>query len=139
MRAPQKTISAAKTLRRTLSAPEAMLWSWLRSRSPDKPTFRRQHPIGPYMLDFYCAKAKLAVEIDGMAHDAEDRPERDARRDAWLQGQGVTVVRIPARDVLRSPDDAADGILRLALAIVEGAAPSTGLRPVPLPRFAGEE
>jgi very-short-patch-repair endonuclease len=44
--------------------------------------FRRQHPIGPYVLYFYCAKAKLAVEIDGASHDMGDRPHHDLRRDA---------------------------------------------------------
>jgi len=63
------------------------------------PVFRRQHPIGPYVLDFYCAKTRLAIEIDGMSHDIGDRPELDARRYAWLKAQGVTVIRIPAVEV----------------------------------------
>ena len=120
-------------LRRKLSVPEAMLWSRLRRRSPDKPAFRRQHPIGPYILDFYCASAKLAVEIDGRAHEAEDRPERDARRDAWLLEQEVVVVRIPASVVLTSADATADGILRLALATIAAQAPSTALTRGPPP------
>ncbi len=69
------------------------------------PTFRRQHPIGPHVLDFYFAKARLAIEIDGMSHDLADRPQRDMRRDAWLEAQGVTVMRISAGDVMRSIDD----------------------------------
>jgi very-short-patch-repair endonuclease len=89
------------------------------------------------VLDFYCIKARLAVEIDGRTHETEDRPERDARRDAWLQAQGVEVLRIPARDVLASPDSVADGIVRLALERMKGRAPSTGLRPVPFPRRGG--
>ena len=90
-------MAAARKLRRNLSAPEAMLWSRLRARAPGRPSFRRQHPIGPYVLDFYCAKARLAVEIDGMSHDVEDRPQRDQRRDAWLAAHGVTVMRIAGR------------------------------------------
>ena len=62
------------------------------------PTFRCQHPIGPCGLDFYCAKARLAIEIDGMSHDVADRPQRDIRRDAWLKAEGVTVMRIAAGD-----------------------------------------
>jgi very-short-patch-repair endonuclease len=104
LRAPPKTIANARQLRRNLSAPEAMLWSRLRTRQPGMSAFRRQHPIGPYVLDFYCAKARLAVEIDGMGHEVEDRPQRDTRRDAWLQSEGVTVTRIAAVDVLRGVD-----------------------------------
>jgi len=44
------------------------------------------------VLDFYCAKARLAIEIDGMSHDVGDRAERDLRRDAWLEARGVTMV-----------------------------------------------
>ncbi len=99
MRAPQKTVGRAQELRRTLSPPEVLLWSRLRQRAPGKPVFRRQHPIGPYVLDFYCAKARLAVELDGMSHDMGDRSERDRRRDAWLKTHGITVLRIPVGDL----------------------------------------
>jgi len=126
MRAPLKTIAAARRLRRNLSPPEAMLWSRIRVRAPGMPTFRRQHPVGPYVLDFYCASARLAVEIDGMSHDAADRPERDLRRDAWLESQGVRVMRIDAGYVLRSPNDAADGVVRAASAMID----ARGSRPL---------
>lgn len=92
MRAPKKVIGNAQRLRRAMSVPEARLWNRLRSRAPGKPIFRRQHPIGPYVLDFYCARARLAIEIDGISHDMGDRPQRDIRRDAWLKKQGVTVL-----------------------------------------------
>jgi very-short-patch-repair endonuclease len=114
MRAPKKTITSAQHLRRALSVPEARLWNRLRTRAPEKPVFRRQHPMGPYVLDFYCARAQLAVEIDGASHDMGDRPERDIRRDAWLAKRGVTVIRIPAKDLLRDVDEAADTIVRMA-------------------------
>jgi very-short-patch-repair endonuclease len=91
------------------------------------------------VLDFYCAKARLAIEIDGMSHDAGDRPERDERRNAWLATQGITVMRIPAVDVARRIEDVTDGIVRLAMEMTEAAAPSTALRAVPLPRVAGED
>jgi len=122
MRALPQTMAAARKLRRNLSAPEAMLWSRLRARAPGRPPFRRQHPIGPYVLDFYCAKARLAVEIDGMSHDVEDRPQRDRRRDAWLDAQGVTVMRISAAEALATLDDVADGIVRAAMAMAEARA-----------------
>jgi very-short-patch-repair endonuclease len=114
MRAPKKIIGRAQRLRRTLSVPEALLWSRLRERQPGKPVFRRQHPVGPYVLDFYCAKARLAIELDGISHDLGDRPQRDMRRDAWLKARRITVVRIPANDLTRSVDEAADAIVRMA-------------------------
>jgi very-short-patch-repair endonuclease len=71
--------------------------------------FRRQHPIGPYVLDFFCARARLAIEIDGISHDMGDRPQRDIRRDAWLEAQGLTVLRIAASELTGKFDDAIDG------------------------------
>jgi very-short-patch-repair endonuclease len=66
------------------------------------------------VLDFYRAKAHLAVEIDGISHDMGDRPERDQRRDAWLKKHGVTVIRVPAAELLQDFDQAADAIVRAA-------------------------
>ena len=75
--------------------------------------FRRQHAIGSYVLDFYCAKARLAIEIDGASHDVSGRPEHDQSRDAWLKAQGVTVMRISAIDVMHRADEVVDGLVRL--------------------------
>ncbi len=76
----------------------------------------RQHPMGRYVLDSYCPSAKLVIEVDGFAHDTGDRGERDVARDRWLEGQGLTILRIAATDVLRDPEQCADGILRLCAA-----------------------
>jgi very-short-patch-repair endonuclease len=114
MRAPKRIVQRARRLRRKLSVPEARLWSLLRKRFTGQPIFRRQHPIGPYVLDFYCAKAKLAVEIDGIARNMADRPHRDEKREARLTKRGVTVLRIPAAELLRGADEAADAVVRLA-------------------------
>jgi len=67
-----------------MTLPEVILWTALRGGGPNHPAFRRQHPIGPYVLDFYCAKARLCVEVDGGSHSMGDQPRRDARRDAFL-------------------------------------------------------
>jgi very-short-patch-repair endonuclease len=141
VRAPKATVELARRLRRELSQPEARLWSRLRARTAGAPVFRRQHPIGPYVLDFYCAKARLAVEVDGISHDMGDRPQRDGLRDGWLGAQGVSVVRLPATEVMRDIDDVVDALVRAALARIEAEAraPSTALRAVPLPRFTGED
>jgi very-short-patch-repair endonuclease len=107
-------VDHAQALRRALSPPEVLLWSRLRKRASGKPVFRRQHPIGPYVLDFYCTKARLAIELDGMSHDMGDQPRRDLRRDAWLQARGITVLRIPVVDLTRGIDEVADAIVRMA-------------------------
>ena len=90
------------------------MWNRLRARLPDQPVFRRQHPIGPYVLDFYCAKARLAVEIDGISHDMGDQPQHDQNRDAWLQRRGITVMRIPAAELSRNIDGVMDAIFQYA-------------------------
>ena len=96
---PGKTVRRARQLRRTLTLPEIALWAQLRAR-PNGLKFRRQHPAGPYVLDFYCAEARLCVEVDGEAHGFELQAARDARRDALLAEHGIKTLRIPARDVL---------------------------------------
>jgi len=115
MRAPTKIIGAARHLRRTLSPPEARLWSRLRERMAGKPVVRRQHPVGPYVLDFYCPKARLAIELDGISHDMGNRPQRDALRDAWLKSHGISVVRIPIGELPRDVDETADVIVWMAI------------------------
>jgi very-short-patch-repair endonuclease len=96
---PRKTIRQARRLRREMSLPEVLLWRVLQEQ-PDGIKFRRQHPAGPYTLDFYCTGALLAIEVDSEAHERGDRPERDAVRDLWLAERGVLTVRIRAADVL---------------------------------------
>ena len=110
MTATDKAYKNARKFRRKLSLPEKLLW--VRLRGSDV-RFRRQHPIGPYVLDFYCPTANLAIEVDGAAHDFGDRPLRDERRTEWLNGAGIQVLKIPAKDVLAAPDDVADALIRL--------------------------
>jgi len=66
-----------------------------------------------YVLDFYSASAGIGIEVDGIAHGMGDRPERDERRNAKLAALGIRVVRIPAADVLKSPEDLTEAIVRL--------------------------
>ena len=80
MRAPDRTFQRARRLRRGLSLPEIVLWQALRKLRVGGLRFRRQHPIGPYILDFYCPSARLAIEVDGFAHDTVAEAHRDARR-----------------------------------------------------------
>ena len=120
MRSKTLTLKRARALRSTMTPPEARMWVRLRSRLPGRPTFRRQHACEPYILDFYCAEARLAVEIDGAIHGFGDRPERDARRDRWLEEQGIAVLRITASEVMADPDAAADGVVRYAMDLIAG-------------------
>jgi very-short-patch-repair endonuclease len=83
-----------------MSLPEVLLWRELRLR-PGGFKFRRQQPAGHYIVDFYCAGARLAIEVDGEAHDRGDRQQQDAARDASLKADGVSVLRISAVEVLR--------------------------------------
>ena len=93
----------ARNLRRRMTLPEVLLWRELRKR-PSGLKFRRQHPTGPYVLDFFCGDARLAIEIDGEAHSRGDRPTRDATRDTWLLAAGVETLRVPAAAVLDDLD-----------------------------------
>ena len=89
----------AKRQRRSGNLPEVLLWRELRKR-PGGFKFRRQHPLGELALDFACLESRLAIEVDGRVHDMGDRPERDARRDAYLQSRGFAVLRLRAASVL---------------------------------------
>ncbi|OYW44669.1 MAG: hypothetical protein B7Z36_06385 [Novosphingobium sp. 12-63-9] len=98
-KAEARTVTKARKLRSVMSLPEVLLWCELRKR-PAGIKFRRQHPSGPYVVDFFCSDARLAIEIDGHAHSTGDRPARDEARDAWFAQTGIATLRIAAKDVL---------------------------------------
>jgi len=126
---PAKSVHRARKFRRDLSLPEAMLWQLLRM-SPNGHKFRKQHPAGPYVLDFFCARANLAIEIDGISHDMGDRPARDERRDHFLREHRIDTLRIPARDVLDSVETVAQSIVEIIESRLAafGKAPPSSLR-----------
>ena len=82
------------------TAAEAALWEALRGSTLDGLRFRRQHPVGQFVLDFCCPALKLVVEVDGGIH--EHQREQDANRDEWLRAYGYTTVRVTNDDVLTS-------------------------------------
>ncbi|HEV2185744.1 MAG TPA: endonuclease domain-containing protein [Stellaceae bacterium] len=131
IRAPIKTFGLARNLRRTMSLPEVVLWQALRGGQVGGLRFRRQHPVGPYILDFYCPSAHLAIEVDGSAHDTASQVQHDERRVAWLGKRGIKVLRVLARDVLR--DESLEGVLRG----IEVAAAPSGSRCSPPPPLRG--
>jgi very-short-patch-repair endonuclease len=107
MDAPKPTIANARRLRKEMTPPEVALWDALRRSAQAGLRFRRQHPLGPFVLDFYCPAAKLAVEVDSI-HGMGDHPQRDASRDRWLADRGLVTLRVVAVDVR----DNLDGVVR---------------------------
>ena len=96
-----------------MSLPEVLLWRRLKG-SPEGIAFRKQHPIDPYVADFYCSAARLVIEVDGEAHDRGTRPQRDEARAAFLSEKGYEVLRIPAGEILKDPDGVASSIVAYA-------------------------
>lgn len=92
---------AARRLRHDATVPECLLWSRLRRRALGVRVLR-QHPVGPYVVDFFCPEARLAIEVDGRSHDG--RGAADAARTAALERLGLAVVRVTNDDVLRDLD-----------------------------------
>ena len=138
---PQRTVKRAKKLRRTMSLPEVLLWRELR-QAPDGLRFRKQHAAGDYVLDFFCARANLAIEVDGISHDMGDRPVRDIERDEWMRAHRIDTLRIPAREVLADPIAAAESIVSVVLGRLArfGKAPPSSLRDATSPsQVDGEE
>lgn len=106
---PRPPLKLARKLRSEMSLPEAMLWKELRKR-PGGFKFRRQHPAGDFVLDFFSTKVRLAIEVDGAAHDGADAALRDANRSAFLRSRGIATTRIPAQAIL---DDIEPVVTRL--------------------------
>jgi very-short-patch-repair endonuclease len=92
------SLQKARQLRCTMSPPEARLWQLLRAR-PGGHKFRRQHRADPYILDFYCHAAGLAIEVDGASHDMGGNPMRDERRDLFFAARGIKTLRFLATDI----------------------------------------
>ena len=131
---PARTVRRARQLRRAMSLPEVLLWRELKE-SQSSLNFRKQHAAGDYVLDFFCARANLAIEIDGFAHDTGNRPQVDAKRDAWLKARRIDTIRIPASEILRDPKSVSEGLIALAADRLEtfGKTPPSGLWPATSP------
>lgn len=99
----------ARSLRKSMTDAERRLWSVLRGRRLAGYKFRRQHPVGPHILDFACVERRVAVEADGGQH-ADN--EADRRRAAWLRARGWRVLRLWNNDILANTDGVVGIILR---------------------------
>jgi very-short-patch-repair endonuclease len=100
----------ARELRSNATEPERMLWRALKSIPVIGSHFRRQVPIGPYIADFACLKAKLIVELDGGHHSRNDVLAKDEARSRWLEREGYLVIRFWNAELARNPDGVLDTI-----------------------------
>lgn len=100
----------ARTLRKRPTDAESALWRQLRLRQIEGYKFRRQHPIGPYIVDFVCLERKLIVEVDGGQHALQ--VQKDSERTAWLESVGYRVVRFWDHEVLTELESVKEAIRR---------------------------
>ena len=112
-RKPEAT-ALARRLRRDATKAERKLWYVLQRAQLEGLSFRRQHPIGKFIADFYCAPLTLAIEIDGGHHNFAPHQENDEQRSKRLQGKGVTVLRFWNNEVLENIEGVWDEISRVS-------------------------
>jgi very-short-patch-repair endonuclease len=91
-----------RRLRSNMTGPETRLWSKLRARQLQGLKFRRQHGIGPYIVDFYCSEQSLVIEVDGDSHADPDQTLKDQLRDNYLQSLGLRVIRYYNDDIVKN-------------------------------------
>jgi very-short-patch-repair endonuclease len=118
--AGHETVRFSRELRRELTAAERLLWHRLRRKNVGGFRFRRQHPIGPYIADFFCNEAGLVIEVDGGIHAVIEVSERDRLRDHIMREYGLTVLRVTNRDVMTDIDGVVASIERALAAIARG-------------------
>ncbi|MBE6200725.1 MAG: endonuclease domain-containing protein [Rikenellaceae bacterium] len=93
-----------KRLRRKTTPEENALWTLLKGKQLDGFKWRRQFSVGPYVMDFYCPQAKLAVELDGIQHSADEVIKYDEARTKYLEREGIKVLRVPNQSVWKESD-----------------------------------
>ncbi|MES9951065.1 MAG: DUF559 domain-containing protein [Candidatus Thiodiazotropha sp.] len=101
---PDYLIENARELRKNQTDAESLLWQLLRNRQIENAKFRRQHPIEPYILDFYCHDKKLAIELDGGQHNTDEGKDKDQKRTDFLESKGIRVLRFWNNDVLQNTE-----------------------------------
>jgi very-short-patch-repair endonuclease len=97
--ATPETIEFAKNLRKKMTVCEKILWKRLKDKNIRGVKFRRQHPIGYYIADFYCHEARLVIEVDGPVHSNSERKEHDENRTAELDRLGIRVIRFTNKEI----------------------------------------
>jgi very-short-patch-repair endonuclease len=106
----KKLKQPSRELRKNLTQEESLLWSKVREKQLDNLLFYRQKPIGGYIVDFYCPKAKLVIEIDGSRHFTAQAKEYDKVRDEFLRNMGLTVLRFTNSNVLTDVENVIEEI-----------------------------
>lgn len=105
----EEKVSFARVLRGRQTDVEKLLWSKLRSKRLNGHKFRRQEPIGVYIVDFVCFERKLVIELDGAQHNSDEGRHSDLQRTEWLKSQGFTLLRFWNNEV----NNNLDGILQV--------------------------
>ena len=123
----RKMTARARRLRAEPTDAEQKLWQALRRNQIDGLSFRRQHPVGPYTLDFYCATIRLGIEIDGGQHNFELERLRDEQRSQWLASKDIKIIRFWNNDTLSNLDGVLEEISRVAQARSNELTPSPTL------------
>jgi very-short-patch-repair endonuclease len=109
-----RAVSIARRLRKDMTPAEKALWEALRRAASKAAHFRKQAPLGPFIVDFLSHAARLAIELEGGAHDAPDVAASDVERRAWIEGRGYLVLRFQNADVLNDPEKIARYIAAMA-------------------------
>lgn len=134
----RNNIDKCRELRKSQTNAERKIWAMLRNRRLARTKFRRQFPLGKYILDFYCTECKLGIELDGGQHYDDNEKQRDKQRTDELAKYGVTIVRFSNLDALKEIDSVAEFIYK---AIQNKRKEITNLTPhlYPLPLSRGED
>ena len=119
-----RTISRARTLRANATDAERFLWQHLRLRQLGGHKFRRQRPIGLYVVDFVCLEKRLVIEVDGGQHNTQ--VPQDALREAWLRQEGYTVIRFWNHEVLKQIETVKNVIWSTLNALPPESSPEAG-------------
>jgi very-short-patch-repair endonuclease len=118
-----KVLNNAKILRSNQTEAEQQLWNHLRAHRFLDLKFKRQKPIGRYIVDFVCVERRLIIEIDGGQH--AEQVEYDQHRDAWLRGQGYTILRFWNNEVIQQMEGVLEQIL-VTLTLSPSPSPTSG-------------
>jgi very-short-patch-repair endonuclease len=134
---PHYLVGLSRTLRGNSTDAEVVLWKFLRRHNFGGLKFKRQHPIGRYIVDFYCRELALVVELEGSIHDTNDQMEYDAERFQELEARGLRIMRIPNSEVFDNVQD----VLKKIESVSELPSPESGegMPPCPPSRRAKAE
>jgi len=113
-----------RRLRSNMTGPEAQHWSRLRARQLQGLKFRRQHGIGPYIVDFYCPEQSLVIEVDGDSHADADQVVKDRQREQYLQSLGLRIIRYINDDILENLDGVLENLAERLLSKSTSPRPS---------------